>query len=400
MSDGKPVSGRRAAPPAYFYAVSLLIGLLVPLLALEVALRFMPVQDIAQHTEIDRRWHVNRFRPGDTMVWSNDWRFSESSIKKANNAGYLSDYDYTPVPGKPVMGVVGDSFVEALQVPNEDTFHALLGRAVAGSGGVYAVGQSGASLADYLGYARMLTRTYTPAALVFTIFSNDYDESSCDYVFAKGAKWCFREDPGNGQLVLTPYPAPERGWLRTTLARSALWRYVSYNLGANPQRLRQQLVALMSDAPQWSGNVAMQVSPERWHRAEQSVTAFLDQLPAITGLPADRILFVVEGVSDNIYGDEASLATSYAGRIRSRFLAEAARRGYEAVDMQPVQREHFASTGERMHVPSDGHWNRIGHRLIAQSIAGSSVYARVFPALVASGPAPAPPGPANINDRQ
>lgn len=400
MSDGNPVLRRRAAPPLYFHVASLLIGLLVPLLALEAALRFLPVQDIAQHTEIDRLWHVNRFRAGDTMHWSNDWRFSESSVKKANNAGYLSDYDYTPAPQVPVLGVVGDSFVEALQVPNADTFHGLLGSAMQGSASVYAVGQSGASLADYLGYARMVTRIYSPAALVFTIFNNDFDEASCDYVFPKGAKWCFEEAPATGQLVLAPHPPPERGWLRTMLARSALWRYTSYNLGANPQRLRQRLASLASDKPRWAGNVAMQVPPERWHRAEQSIIAFLDQLPAVTGLPADRVLFVVEGVYDNVYGDDDTLMTSYAGRIRSRFLEEARRRGYEAIDMQPVLRGHFVSTGERMHVPSDGHWNRTGHRLIAQSIAGSSVYARAFPAIVASRPAPEPLAQVNITDRQ
>ncbi len=366
----------RADPPFAFKVIGVATGLLLAFGALEVTLRLLPVQDVARHTAIDETYQVNRFRPHSVLTWSSGWNFAIRTRKQANDLGYLNDQDYAGGDGRPVLAVIGDSFVEALQVPNDGTFHGLLHQELAGRGQAFGIGQSGASLADYLAYATMARRELRPAALVFVIIANDYDETLCAYAFIKGVKWCFRST-GAGEEQAVPIRRPPRSWLGRAVADTALWRYASHNLGATPDVLRQRLRELTGGDTVWAGNMPAAVDAGREAAALHGIGLFFRDLPARSGLPPDRILFVMDGVRDAIYAGRP-VGDTYVGRTRAAFITGARARGHEVIDMHEAFAAHYAGYGQRFEFPEDGHWNALGHRLVAAEITRSRLYRRIF----------------------
>ncbi len=69
---------------------------------------------------------------------------------------------------------------------------------------------------------------------------------------------------------------------------------------------------------------------------------------------------------------------SYFGQMRSYFFLIAKELGYEVKDMQPAFVRENRSNGSTFEVPGDGHWNELGHQLVASEIANSDVYTRTF----------------------
>jgi hypothetical protein len=59
-------------------------------------------------------------------------------------------------------------------------------------------------------------------------------------------------------------------------------------------------------------------------------------------------------------------------------MREASRRGYEVIDLQPwfVARSRDGRT--RFEFPTDGHWNSIGHAVVADALASSQIYRKIF----------------------
>ena len=66
--------------------------------------------------------------------------------------------------------------------------------------------------------------------------------------------------------------------------------------------------------------------------------------------------------------------------MRRYFLANAGRRGYEAIDMQPRFIAHYREHGRRFEWPRDEHWNALGHERCFEAVAGSELLAVGFPA--------------------
>ena len=70
---------------------------------------------------------------------------------------------------------------------------------------------------------------------------------------------------------------------------------------------------------------------------------------------------------------------SYFSRMRRAVTDRAASIGIEVVDMQWVFVRHFAVHGQPFEYEIDGHWNALGHRLVAEAISRSNVVTREFP---------------------
>jgi hypothetical protein len=65
----------------------------------------------------------------------------------------VNDQNYDPSTDTPLMAVIGDSYVEALMVPYEQTIQGRLSQRVPSHNRVYSFAASGAALSQYLAYA-------------------------------------------------------------------------------------------------------------------------------------------------------------------------------------------------------------------------------------------------------
>jgi hypothetical protein len=334
----------------------------------ELGLRLLPVTDGLRTQPVNESAPVFHFQPNRDAVWSKNAGFELANKVHVNNAGFVSDRDYTADDSRPLLAVIGDSYIEALMVRYPDTLQGVLDRAAEEKGRVYSFAASGAPLSQYLVWATHAARQYGANALVVTVVGNDFDESLARYKQGPGFHH-YVEEGDTLRLKRVDYqPNP----LARIAIHSALVRYALFNLSIS--NAWNQAVANLKPAAaptQYVGNTSAAVEPERLALSEKAVRAFLDDLPGATGLPPSRIGFVVDGLRPNLY--DAKLLEeaqgTYFPRMRSYFIEQARQRGFAVADLEAAM-EEGARQGVRYEFPQDGHWSPKGHALAAEAARG------------------------------
>jgi hypothetical protein len=365
-----------------FGTLTVLMSVLGTLLCAEIALRFLPYDEGLRAETVSETAPVFRFTPNRTATLSQDWDFKLVNRVRVNNAGFVNDHDYDATATSPLLAVVGDSFIQASIVPYAETVQGRLAAAVAGRGRVYSFAASGAGLPQYLAWIRHARDTYRPQALLINIIPNDFDESLHWYGRSPGF-WRFERRPdGGAAMALTAY---EPSLTRRILRRSALAMYLTQNMRVQVL-LDINVQNLGAHDRRWVGNIeaiqpAQKIADYRW-----AIDRFLDLLPEASGVANDRVVLSFDSFRPGIYegGEELAFAErSSWSELRRYFMAEAARRGHETVDLDPRMRSDFARNGRRFEPPTDSHWNGEGHRVLAESVMET----RAFRGLFGSSPA-------------
>ena len=343
----------------------------------ECVLRFLPVAAnplVVPVTQIDPVFH---FTPNRSFVYSKDWDLTMVNYGRTNNAGWVNKLDYREDDPLPLIGVIGDSYIEALAVPPDGTAQGHLSESLKGKFRVYSFAASGAPLSQYLVWAAYAVREYKAKALIINVVSNDYDESHLSYSRQVPGFWIYSpETSGELRLQLLEFHV---GAIRSVLKMSALARYLFLNLQiketlSNAQWLRA-FVVIDSPTKVYAGNTDASPDPARIEASIAAINAFFRDLPKYTGLQPDRIIFTMDGFR---YPDAANAGKgSYFDIMRTVFRKTAETLGYEVIDMDPLFFADFQLHGARFEYPRDAHWNPTAHALVAKAILSSRLIGRL-----------------------
>jgi hypothetical protein len=353
----------------------MVIGFAGTALAGELVCRLLPVGSGLEITPVNAADPIRHFAPNRTFVYSNDWRFSTINRGRTNNFGFVNNQDYDSSAISPLLAVIGDSYVEALSVMYDSTVQGRLASLVGSSGRVYSFGASGGALSQYLATASEVVRRYHPSGLAFIVVGNDFDESLRAYANAPGLH-VLVDSSGTLALRRNDYRvASARGLIRS----SALGRYLAWNLRPAIVILWNKIRGLESGTAS-VGNTSASADSARVRASRRAVDYVLDQLPRRTGLPAGRMLFLVDGKRPQLYSDSVlyTARQSYFELMRSYFWEAARLRGYEVVDLEPRFIVKYRSNGTRFETLVDGHWNASGHAVASVAISESRVFGRIF----------------------
>lgn len=355
------------------------VAVLVSIILLETLLRILPAAEDPSRSPVNDAEPVAHLKPNRTFTWSIGWNFSIVNQVRVNNAGFVSDFDYDADGPGSLIAVIGDSFVEALQVPFRQTCAGRLAEMLVPDSRVYSFGLSGAPLSQYLAYARYIRDRYGPDGLVIVVIENDYDQSMLRYARYPGFHY-FVENPVSGRLVLQRTDF-ERSLLRRSLGTMAIARYLVVNLQLRDKVIQtlQRLVGEEVPGPFMRADN----QPTRIVDSKRAVDAFLERLPEFSGLDPDRIVFVVDGIRPPLYDWEELRASdgSLVDVMRRYFIATARRQGYETLDMQPIFIAHYREHRRRFEWPQDRHWNPLGHEMCWEAVMHSSTMSKMFPRL-------------------
>jgi hypothetical protein len=355
-----------------FRLIAIGLGVAVPLLFLEVILRILPVYSGFKFAALNDSAPIPHFTPNQNVTWSKGWNFQLRNKLRVNNYGFVNDQDYDPSAAGPLLAVVGDSYIEAAMVPYARTLQGRLAREVAGQGRVYSFGKSGAPLSMYLVWAQFAREEFNAAGVVIPVIGNDFDESLNQYKTMR-AGYYYIQAP-DGELVLERFDYEPTGW-RVWGRKSALVRYLTWHL-----EMERTVLNLFGRREEYVGNVQARKSDVAVAESKRAVDAFLRDLLTMTGLPPDRILFIVDGMRPHLY-EPAELEKargSFVDQMRDYFMQQAAAGGFEVLDLQPVFIEEFQRAGRRFEYPADAHWNDAGHAVAADAIKGSRLFESIF----------------------
>jgi hypothetical protein len=210
-----------------FGAITVTLSVIGCLVLLEVGLRFFPVGSGLAAQAVTAANPIFHFQPNRTITFSRGWDFKMFNVRRTNNAGWVNDQDYEKEDTRPLLAVVGDSYVEAAMVPYPETIYGRLANALRGKVKVYSFGASGAPLSQYLIWAQHAVRAYDAKAVIINVVGNDFDESHINYLTGPG--WWVYAPGADGRLHLQ-LAEYRPSWIRRLASNSALARYLFFNL--------------------------------------------------------------------------------------------------------------------------------------------------------------------------
>ena len=354
-----------------FPAIGLIVGVFATFMFLESILRFLPVNDGLYTAPVDEASPYPRFEPNRQVTWSKGWNFHMTNKNKVNNAGFVNDEDYDKPAESPLISVIGDSYVEALMIPHEQTLQGRLQTKFGKAVRVYSFARSGAPLSQYLNFAELATKEYASDFLIFVIVSNDFDESLAKYKSSPASHYFFGHV---GQIPLELRRVDYRPqWYAPLIRHSSLAKYLLANL-----KLKHSLKKLFSTRRAYVSRIPKTVSKERLDDSRIAIDTFLSFLPTYSGLPPTRIIFIIDGLREQIYANgEHHFSESYFSKMRTYFMEQTRDQGYHIVDMNPIFKSEYLKNKVRFEFPHDWHWNSNAHQLAAMAVSQSRILKQV-----------------------
>lgn len=335
-----------------------------------VVFRFvLPASDVPRNAFVNE---VVRYAPGQTGSWRvRDEIDAPFSINAEGWNSPLPDYPVARKPGVGRIAFVGDSFVEALQVPVGESFAERTAAALSTASApveVYRFGVAGAPLSQYLQMVEREVEQRRPDRIVVMLVHNDFDES---FVFKPGryTSSFLKLRVENGRVAGEVRPEPWRAGPLEFLRRTATARFLLYRWQVRPQVLVNAFLG-PAQAAEGEGGYAANIDVGSVLALEPEIRVVTDYLFARLKARAEaigaRLQFVMDGDRAAIY---AGKATSPALRLNA-IAAEAARRhGLPFLDLHPVFAADWAQHRKRFEFDADAHWNRYGHEVAAAAIA-------------------------------
>ena len=382
MTEESTQTPRSFARKTSFALIAIGLGTLFALTVAEIVCRMLPVATGSMAQPVNASSPIFRFTPNREYLWSVGPRFALVNRGWVNNDGFINDQDYDPDDSRPLLAVVGDSYVEALMVPYRETLQGRLQRCVGSDGRVYSFASSGAPLSQYLIWAKYARERYRAQSLAFVVVGNDFDESLAKYKTGPGFHHFVDDGSGGLELRLFEYSPAS---LRKVVRRSAFARFLVFNLHIE-WTLRQLWAKLVPGAkanigPEYVGNTAAASSDERLEDSMRAVHAFFDALPAHAGLDASDIVFLIDGTRPALYSGAQGLdavKSSYFPRMRRRFMQEARARGYRVIDLETLFVARHQADGSKFEFKEDAHWNGTGHEVAAAALLRSDPVRALF----------------------
>jgi hypothetical protein len=353
------------------------LGVFLCLLALEVILRFLPVSEGLNTLPVNESNPVVRFKPNRVATWSKFPDFSLVNTVRVNNYGFVNNEDYVPNGPDPLVAVIGDSYVEATMVPFEDTGHGRLARVLQGGARVYSFASSGSALSQYLAYAAYCRDIFRPVKMIVVVVGNDFDESLYEYKSEPPFHYFAFDSEGRLELTRVDWSP---SWKIRAARRSHLALYLLNNaeIRTFPDRLarlfqEEKATVGQGEKTAYLGNTEASWTMERLKKSRLAIEYFLEKLPEEAGLDAKDILFVVDGIRDLIYREDAleHNADAYLVIVRDYFIRMAEEKNFEVIDMHPVFERDWRLEGRPFEYENDGHWNSYGHFIFFSAVYDS-----------------------------
>lgn len=351
------------------------IGVCVFLVVAELICRLLPVNEGLRTQPVNAASPVYRFEPNRTSTWSRGWNFSMTNRVHVNNDGFVNDQDYSGKGSRPLIAVVGDSYVEALMVPYRETVQGRLAEHLDTRGRVYSFAASGAGLSQYLVWAEHAKAMYKPDMFLFLNISNDFTESLYHMGRSPGFHHFERTSGDMAELRRVNY---EPTFFRKVFRHSALAMYLITNVKIE-SALNLSLQYFGSDTKRWAANISRDGTEQEYLDYQWAVRVFLDRLPTATGLPPGQIIIAIDGLRAAVYvpDEKKELTDSVWGRMRRYMADQAQSRGFVVIDMQPVFEKAYALEKKRFEFPTDSHWNGYAHGLLAEAIRQTEIFGKL-----------------------
>ena len=311
-----------------------------------------------------------RYAPNQRGVWR--VRNEIAAPYVINAQGWHSgtgDYVVTRKPGVARVAVVGDSYVEAMQVPYDRSLAERLAvelSRVAHPVEAYRFGMSGAPLSQYLYMTEREVSRYRPDWIVVLLVHNDFDES-LHPLPGRYTSSFLKVRVENGRVVEEVAPRPWRPGATDWISQTATIRYLLYRSRVSMSVWREWLNPSARTAhDRFGANIDIDAVLRQMPDIVAATDHLFGRLNAVARGSGARLLLAMDGDRQALYAGAAEVRTLALNAM----AAELARRhGILFVDLHPVFSADWRANAKRFDYASDNHWNEYGHAVAARAIA-------------------------------
>jgi lysophospholipase L1-like esterase len=359
-------------------------GLLFALGLLEAGVRWV-------HLVPDRFWEPDpvlgvRLIPESLGWWTQEDREFVVPVRINGHGRRDVERQFAKPPGTFRVLVLGDSFVEAMQVPLDGAFARLLERQLNGDGTarieVVSAGVSGYGTASELLYFERVGKRYQPDLVVLAFYpGNDVKNNSP--TLEDRFKPVYAADGALDKVVGEWQERRPSAWLprlhaylyvrQALLLRRPQLAYALARYGlVQPEAIR--MVPLRDGVPVDYGVYATPLEPE-WQNAWVRTERLLGELQQAVAVSGARLVIAILSTREQIYPDSWHEIVAAHPRMHGRqWDLDAPQHRVEAwclahdvpcAAMAPAFRAAAERGGDFLHYPREGHWTVAGHRLAA-----------------------------------
>tara|TARA_B100000767_G_scaffold142297_1_gene134443 strand:- start:493 stop:1551 length:1059 start_codon:yes stop_codon:yes gene_type:complete len=323
---------------------------------LEIVFRVLPTSDSLRVKPVNSRNPYLRYEENRTVTKQIGFDFTHVNVKRINNYGFASkrDFNTNERVRKKVVAVIGDSYVEALQVSDEDSFHAKID-AIFNNIDVYPTAVSGSALSQYIAYKNYTKNNFSPDLYVFLIIENDFIQSS--YEGQKNTGFHYFNDIG--ALVRDNY-LPSK--IKKIARHSAFLRYLNLDL-----KLTIQLGKLFQFQTN-ANNEKLKNDEINEARGKKAVDWFLAE---IRDLAAEKpVIFILDGDRSSIYAGKKGRDFNIMANRHYQYLFEKSQSipNLSTIDLHPVFQNDWGQSKKEFNYKYDYHWNERGHAVAADAL--------------------------------
>lgn len=323
---------------------------------LEIIFRILPTSDSLQLKAVNTENKILRLKENRDVTKQIGFNFQHTNVKHINNYGFATDRDFTKkeLQNKPIIAVIGDSYVEAFHVKNQDTFHAILDSELQ-QYDVYPIGISGSPLSQYIAFARFAESEFAPNLYLMLIIENDFDESFYDVKKAPG----FHYFNTNGGLDLIEY---QPSLVKRIARESAFLRYLHLDLKLSAQFSR------MLTKNNISNDFSADEDNNFLRKGYMAIDKFLVEISKLT--EKANVVLLLDGDRNAIYNGMGKRDMSKAVNILFDKLMERAKPMHKVdiLDLHDYFHSNWSIHKKMFNYDYDFHWNEHGHAVVAQAL--------------------------------
>ncbi len=329
--------------------------ILTTVLLLELIFWLLPTAQLFEKEHVNDDQPILKYKPDQSVTFSLGPTFYQIAKKNTNNYGFVNPEDYEK-NSEPYFAVIGDSFVEAMQINFDDSISGVLQKKTGKE--VYSFAVSGTSLSQYIVYAEYAEKMFNPQRYIFVIIGNDFDQSICSvkktlptnyyqgqYCFDKN--WKLKLNDFNGYSLIN-YMARNSNFLR----------YVVLNLRINPRSIfskRQDIQGTEISNTNLVSNLE--------NSSYKVIDLFLEKISLITnGKP---VYLILDADRNQIYNNTNN--SSYFNKMRAYIKNSESYKDFKIIDLMEPFQKNYSDTKIKPEFTTDAHWNELGHMIASES---------------------------------
>ena len=340
----------------------LIPSFVITFLVLEILFRFVVQAADLPYTYFDPEFQILKYDAskkkdgvytiGKLGHWPAKWHI--------NNTGWNSPIDYQ-MKGrtKPLIAVVGDSFIEGFNVDVGKNVADDLREKLKKDYDVYSFGMSGANLSQYYHMSRYVGKVFSPQILIINFIYNDFEQLFADD--CRTGMLCLEESAvGIREAPINPYVP---SFFKRLARHSSFMRYLILNLGPDVIKWQRS-----KQAKHAKHNVVLDKNLEKVGRAKVAKAADYLFKKIEDENQGRRVVFVLDGPRREIYANRVE--TSWTLWMNQLAKEECRKYGIEFIDMTGPFMERYQKEHTPFDFPEDYHWNELGHQVVAETVLG------------------------------